>query len=59
MSLFDLPHIGFVIASYGAALVVVVLLIGWVMRDYGTLRRALAAQQAKGADPAAADDNLR
>jgi heme exporter protein CcmD len=58
MSILDLPHIGFVIASYVVALLVVALLIGAVMRDYSVLRRALAAQ-AKGADPTAADDNLR
>jgi heme exporter protein CcmD len=59
MSIFDLPHIGFVIASYATALVVVALLIGMVLRDYAVLRRALSAQQPKGADPTTADDHLR
>jgi heme exporter protein CcmD len=59
MNILDQPHIGFVIASYAAAFVVVALLIGMVLRDYAVLRRALSAQQAKGEDPTAADDHLR
>jgi heme exporter protein CcmD len=51
MSFLDLPHIGFVIAAYAIALVVVSLLILWVLRDQQLLRRALAAYEAKGTIP--------
>jgi heme exporter protein CcmD len=59
MSFLDLPHIGFVIASYGVALIVVALLIGSIMVDYRSLRRSLAVHQVKGADSAETEDNLR
>ena len=53
MSFLDLPHIGFVIASYAVAFVVVALLIGMVWRDHRSLRHALAAREAKDASLAA------
>jgi heme exporter protein CcmD len=59
MSFLDLPHIGFVVASYAVALVVAALLIGMVWRDYRSLRRALAAREAKGASLAEAEPEPR
>ncbi|MGZ3410431.1 MAG: heme exporter protein CcmD [Xanthobacteraceae bacterium] len=35
-------HAGFIIAAYAVALAVVVALIGWIIADYRTQRRALA-----------------
>jgi heme exporter protein CcmD len=58
MSLLDLPHIGFVIAAYAVALVVVVLLIGMVLFDYSALRRALTAHEVRSPSPSAAEDAL-
>ena len=49
MSFLDLPHIGYVIAAYGAAVIVVAALIGSILIDHASLRRALAAYGAKGA----------
>jgi heme exporter protein CcmD len=59
VSFLGLPHIGFVIAAYAAGLVVVALLIGLVVHDYSSLRRALAAHEAKGVSPSATEDALR
>jgi heme exporter protein CcmD len=52
MSVLDLPHIGFVIAAYAVAAVVVALLIGATVLDHRALRRALAAYETKGTSPA-------
>jgi len=41
-------HIGFVIASYAAAIVLIGALIGWVMLDYRAQRRALADLEMRG-----------
>ncbi len=41
-------HIGFIIAAYGAGVVVVVALIAWVMLDYRLQRRILAELETKG-----------
>jgi len=55
MSFLNLPHIGFVIAAYAAALAVVALLIGTILWDHRSLRRALAAHEAKGERPPGPD----
>jgi heme exporter protein D len=39
---------GFIIAAYGVAAVVVVLLAAWVAIDYRMQRRALAELEARG-----------
>ena len=45
----DTPgHIGFIFASYAAAAVVVVGLIGWVTFDFRTQRRNLNDLEARG-----------
>ncbi|SEE75305.1 heme exporter protein CcmD [Rhizobiales bacterium GAS191] len=54
MSPFDLPHIGFLVAAYAVAVIVVALLIGSIVVDHRSLRRALAAYATKAvgeADP--------
>ena len=43
MSFLDLPHIGYVLAAYAVAAIVVGRLIGWLAVEYRALRRALAA----------------
>ena len=42
------PHAPFIIAAYAVALVVVVVLIAWVFRDYRTQRRRLAQLEESG-----------
>ena len=46
MSILDLPHIGFVIAAYAIAAVVVTSLVAVIVRDHIVLRRALATREA-------------
>jgi len=41
-------HIGFIVAAYGAGIVIIVALIAWVMVDYRTQRRILAELESKG-----------
>ncbi len=49
MTFLELPHIGFVVAAYAAALLVLILLAGAILWDHASLRRALAAYETKGA----------
>jgi heme exporter protein D len=42
------PHAGFIIAAYGAATVVVLALIAWVLLDYAAQRRILRDLEARG-----------
>ena len=39
---------GFIIAAYGAAAVVVLLLVAWVVIDFRKQKRALAELEARG-----------
>lgn len=39
---------GFIIAAYGAAAVVVVLLVAWVVIDYRRQKRSLAELEGRG-----------
>ena len=41
-------HIGFIVAAYGAGVVVIVALITWVMFDYRLQRRILAELETTG-----------
>jgi heme exporter protein D len=41
-------HAGFIMASYAAAIIVVVALIAWVMLDFRAQRRNLAELEARG-----------
>ena len=41
-------HIGFIVAAYAAAAVVVAGLIAWVLIDYRALRRTLADLDRRG-----------
>ena len=41
-------HIGFIVAAYGAGIVVVAALIAWVMLDHHLQRRILAELETKG-----------
>jgi heme exporter protein D len=41
-------HIGFIVAAYGAGIVVIVALIAWVMVDHRMQRRILAELESKG-----------
>ncbi|MFI5010941.1 MAG: heme exporter protein CcmD [Hyphomicrobiales bacterium] len=51
----DLPHIGFVIAAYAIAALVVALLIGATLFDHRAVRRALAPYEARGRNPSGPD----
>ncbi len=42
------PHADFIIIAYVVAAIVVMLLIGWVIGDYITQKRALAELEARG-----------
>ena len=42
------PHAGFIIASYGIAVVVLAIVIGLILIDHRTQKRALAALEARG-----------
>jgi heme exporter protein D len=42
------PYAGFIIAAYGAALVVVATLIGWVIADHRAQLRTLGELEARG-----------
>jgi heme exporter protein CcmD len=50
MSFFDLPHVGFVIAAYAVAAIVVGFLIGSIVIEHRSLRRALAVHQPRTPD---------
>ena len=41
-------HIGFIVAAYGAGVVVIVALVAWVMFDYRLQRRILAELETNG-----------
>jgi heme exporter protein D len=41
-------HLGFIVAAYAAAIVVVGALVAWVMLDYRALRRTLADFDRRG-----------
>lgn len=41
-------HLSFIVASYAAALIVVVGLVGWIALDYRAQRRALADLETRG-----------
>ena len=41
-------HLGFIVAAYGAGVVVVVALIAWITLDYRLQRRILAELETKG-----------
>jgi heme exporter protein D len=42
------PYAGFIIAAYGAALVVIGALIGWIVADHRAQMRTLADLEARG-----------
>jgi heme exporter protein D len=42
-------HAGFIVASYGAAVLILAALIAWVMLDHRAQRRALGELEARGA----------
>jgi heme exporter protein D len=42
------PYAGFILAAYGAALVVIAALVGWIVIDHRAQRRTLADLEARG-----------
>ena len=42
------PHVGFIFAAYGAAVVVIGAMIGWVWLDHRAQKRALGDLEARG-----------
>ena len=42
------PYASFIVAAYGAALLVIVILIGWIVADYRAQRRTLKDLEARG-----------
>ncbi|CAN7233170.1 heme exporter protein CcmD [Phyllobacterium sp. LjRoot231] len=43
-----MSHMGFVLASYGAAIIVLAALIGWIFVDQRTQRQALQELESRG-----------
>jgi heme exporter protein D len=43
-----IPHIGFIVAAYAAAAIVVAALVAWVTLDYRALRRTLDDFERRG-----------
>jgi heme exporter protein D len=50
-------HIEFIVAAYGAGVVVIVALIAWVMFDYRLQRRILAELETTGVSRRSARDS--
>jgi heme exporter protein D len=42
------PHAAFIVAAYAIAALVVIGLVAWVLTDYESQRRKLAALEARG-----------
>jgi heme exporter protein D len=42
------PHASFILAAYGVALLVLIMLIGWIMLDYRAQRRRVAELESQG-----------
>jgi heme exporter protein D len=42
------PHLLYVTAAYGLSLAGLVALVGWILLDHRTLKRSLAALEARG-----------
>jgi heme exporter protein D len=42
------PHASFILAAYGVALLVLLLLIGWIALDYRAQRRQVAELESQG-----------
>jgi heme exporter protein D len=42
------PHAVFIVASYAAAIIVLVVLTGWVVIDHRSLKRTLSALEKQG-----------
>jgi heme exporter protein CcmD len=51
----DTPHIGFIVAAYGIAAVVIAGMIGAILVDYRGLRASLAALEAARGDKGPGD----
>ncbi len=43
-----MSHTGFVVASYGAAMIVLTALIGWILIDQRSQRQALQELESRG-----------
>jgi len=42
------PYASFIVAAYAAAVLVIVMLIGWIVTDYRAQRRTLKDLEARG-----------
>jgi heme exporter protein D len=42
------PHADFILAAYGVALLVLIVLIGWIALDYRAQRRRVAELESQG-----------
>jgi heme exporter protein D len=42
------PHASFILAAYGVALLVLIVLIGWIVLDYRAQRRRVAELESQG-----------
>lgn len=42
------PHAFFIVSAYGAAAIIVAILIGWIVVEHRSLQRTLAEFEARG-----------
>jgi heme exporter protein D len=42
------PHAAFILLSYAAAIVILLVLIGWILLDHRALKRTLASLEKQG-----------
>jgi heme exporter protein D len=42
------PHASFILAAYGVAVLVLIVLIGWIVLDYRAQRRRVAELESQG-----------
>jgi heme exporter protein D len=42
------PHASFILAAYGVALLVLIVLIGWIVLDYRAQRRRVSELESQG-----------
>lgn len=42
------PHAGFIVAAYGASVLIILTLIVWIVADYRAQRRVLADLERQG-----------
>ena len=42
------PHAAFIVSSYAAAIIILMVLVGWIVFDHRALKRTLSALEKQG-----------